>query len=101
MSLKKKFDAKKKACNVTFTLTEGIANSSHRVYLAGDFNDWNIESLPMEKLKNGDYAVTVNLEKGKEYQLKYLVEGLGWLNEKDADKHVLNKFQTENSVVVV
>ena len=101
MSLKKKFDAKKKACNVTFTLAEGIAATSNRVNLAGDFNDWNIESLPMEKLKSGDYSVTVNLEKGKEYQFKYLVEGLGWLNEKDADKQVLNKFQTENSVVVV
>ena len=65
MSLKKKFDAKKKACNVTFTLTEGIANSSHRVNLAGDFNDWDIENIPMKKLKGGEFSVSVNLKTAK------------------------------------
>jgi 1,4-alpha-glucan branching enzyme len=101
MSLKKQFDAKKKLCKVTFTLVENIADSSNRVNLVGDFNNWNIESIPMMRLKGGDYSVSINLEKGREYQFKYLVEGLGWLNEKEADKHVLNGFQTENSVVIV
>ena len=101
MSLKKQFNAKKHECKVTFTLVENIADSSNRVNLVGDFNNWNIESIPMERLKSGDYSVSINLEKGKEYQFKYLVEGLGWLNEKEADKHVVNLFQTENSVVIL
>jgi len=101
MSLKKQFNAKKHLCKVTFTLAENIADSSNRVNLVGDFNNWDIESIPMERLKDGDYSVSINLEKGKEYQFKYLVEGLGWLNEKEADKHVVNVFQTENSVVIV
>ena len=99
MSLKKQFDAKKQVCKVTFTLAKNITSSSNRVNLVGDFNNWNIESIPMERLKSGDYSVSINLEKGKEYQFKYLVEGLGWLNEKEADKHVLNNYQTENSVI--
>ena len=101
MSLKKQFDAKKHVCKVTFTLAKNITSSSNRVNLVGDFNNWDIESIPMERLKGGDYSISVNLEKGREYQFKYLVEGLGWLNEKEADKHVLNRFQTENSVVIV
>ena len=101
MSLKKQFDAKKKLWKVTFTLAENIVDSSNRVNLVGDFNDWNVESIPMKKVKNGDYAVTINLEKDMEYQFRYFVEGLGWLNEEGADKQVSNNYQTENSVVVV
>ena len=101
MSLKKQFDAKKHVCKVTFTLAEDMADSSNRVNLAGDFNNWDIESIPMKKLKNGDYSVSVNLKDGMEYQFRYLVEGLGWLNELEADKQVLNGFQTENSVVII
>ena len=101
MSLKKQFDAKKHVCKVTFTLAEDMANSSNQVNLAGDFNNWDIESIPMKKLKNGDYSVSVNLKDGMEYQFRYLVEGLGWLNEIEADKYVRNGFQTENSVVII
>jgi 1,4-alpha-glucan branching enzyme len=101
MSLKKQSDPKKHLCKVTFTLAEDIANSANRVNLAGDFNNWDVETIPMKKLKGGDYSVSINLEKGREYQFKYLVEGLGWLNEKEADKYVPNRFQTENSVVIV
>jgi 1,4-alpha-glucan branching enzyme len=101
MSLKKQFDEKKRVCKVTFTLAKDIANFANRINLAGDFNNWDIESIPMKKLKGGEFSVSIDLEKGREYQFKYLIDGLGWLNEKEADKHVLNGFQTENSVVVV
>jgi len=101
MSLKKQFDAKKHICRVTFTLDQNIANTTNGVNLAGDFNNWDIESIPMKKLKGGDYSVSLNLEKGQQYEFRYFVEGLGWLNEKDADKHVSNKFETENSVIII
>ena len=101
MSLKKHFDAKKHIYKVTFTLANDVANSSKRVNLVGDFNNWDIESTPMTKLKGGDYAVSIDLPEGKEYEFRYFSEGLGWLNEKEADKHVLNKYLTENSVVVL
>ena len=55
----------------------------------------------MKKLKGGEFSVSIDLEKGREYQFKYLIDGLGWLNEKEADRHVLNGFQTENSVIIV
>jgi len=101
MSLKKQYVKSKSVCKVTFTLAKDIANSANRVNLTGDFNNWDIESIPMKKLKGGEFSVSVDLEKGREYQFKYLIDGLGWLNEKEADKHVLNEFQTENSVVII
>jgi hypothetical protein len=43
----------------------------------------------------------LELEKGKEYQFRYVIDGKEWINEEQADKFVPNAFQTENSVVVV
>jgi len=101
MSVKKQFYEKKPVCKVTFKLTKDIVNSANRVNLAGDFNNWDAESIPMKKLKGGVYTVTVELPKGREYQFKYLIDGSSWVNEKEADKHVPNEFLTENSVVIL
>jgi 1,4-alpha-glucan branching enzyme len=101
MSLKKQIDAKKQVCKVTFTLTKAMANSANRANLAGDFNNWNIDSIPMKQLKGGEFSVSVDLKKGAEYQFKYLIDGSDWQNEIAADKYVTNRFQTENSVVIV
>ena len=59
------------------------------------------ELFPMKKLKGGEYSVSVDLQKGKEYQFKYIIDGKSWLNEKEADKYVVNEFQTKNSVVIL
>ena len=101
MSIKKQFDKNKPVCKVTFNLANSNTNNALRVNLAGDFNNWNIESIPMKKISNSGFSVSVDLKKGREYQFKYLVDGSTWLNETEADKHVTNIFQSENSVVVV
>lgn len=101
MSLKKQYNETKTLCKVTFILAKDIVHSANKVTLAGDFNNWDIESIPMKKLKSGEFSVSVDLKKGKEYEFKYLINGKAWLNETEADKLVPNKFQTENSVVIV
>jgi len=101
MSLKKLFYEKKPVCKVTFKLDKNIAVSANRVNLAGDFNNWDMESIPMKKLKGGEFAVSVDLQKGREYQFKYIIDGCSWLNETEADKNVPNRYQTENSVVII
>jgi hypothetical protein len=55
----------------------------------------------MKRIRGGEYAVTVLLPKGREYQFKYLIDGNSWVNENEADKLVPNEFQTENSVVII
>ena len=101
MSLKKEPANKDLLCKVTFSLDKKDVHTAFRVNLTGEFNNWDTESIPMVKGKHGDYSVTVNLKKGKEYEFKYLIDGCGWLNEKDADKYVSNEFMNENSVVIV
>jgi 1,4-alpha-glucan branching enzyme len=101
MSLRKQFYEKKPACKVTFKLTKELVNSAKRVNLAGDFNNWDPNSIPMKHLKGGEYSVAIELPKGREYQFKYIIDGNEWVVEKEADKIVLNEFHTENSVVVL
>jgi 1,4-alpha-glucan branching enzyme len=101
MSIKKQSIKTKPECKVTFILAKEIASSVERANLVGDFNDWDIESIPMKRLKNGELSVTVNLATGREYQFKYLLDSKQWINDKEADKYVPNVFQSENSVVVV
>jgi 1,4-alpha-glucan branching enzyme len=101
MSIQKKFDKKKPECKVTFKLAEDIAGFANKANLTGDFNGWDIESIPMKKIKDGGFSVSIDLKKGAEYQFKYLVDGHSWLTESEADKQVINEYQGENSVVVV
>jgi len=101
MSLKKTYSEKKPSCRVTFKLTKVDAGNASRVNLAGDFNDWDRESIPMKMLKNGDFSVSLDLEKGKEYEFRYLIDGSAWINDNEADNYVSNEFFSENSVVAV
>jgi 1,4-alpha-glucan branching enzyme len=101
MSLKKTYSEKKPSCRVTFKLPKADADHARKVTLAGDFNHWDREATPMKMLKNGDFSVSVNLEKGKEYQFRYLLDGTTWVNDNEADRYVPNEFNSENSVIMV
>ncbi|MBN2484631.1 MAG: isoamylase early set domain-containing protein [Bacteroidales bacterium] len=101
MSLKKTYSEKKPECKVTFKLESDKINGAAQVNLAGEFNSWNEHDTPMKQLKNGDFSVTLTLEKGKEYQYKYLINSKEWINDPEADKYLPNAFQGDNSVVVV
>ena len=101
MSLTKKFLKSKPVCKVTFKVpAEMVPNASH-VAVVGEFNDWNEEGIQLKALKNGSFSGTVDLEKGREYQFRYLIDGSSWENDDEADKYVPTPFGTENSVVVV
>jgi len=101
MSLKKTYSEKKPTCRVTFKLSKEDAGKAKKVNLAGDFNGWDKKSTPLKMLKNGDFSVSIDLEKGKEYQFRYLLDGSAWINDNAADRYVPNDFYSENSVVTV
>ena len=74
------------------------AGSAKKVCLAGDFNKWNEESHPMEKI--GDFwHLTLQLLPG-EYRFKYLIDGF-WHNDLEAHKYAPNAWGSDDSVVVV
>jgi 1,4-alpha-glucan branching enzyme len=101
MSLKKQYSKTKPVCKVIFKLDKEVSASIKKANLAGDFNKWDMNSIPMKESKTGEYTVSLELEKGREYQFRYLLDHEKWINEDHADKHVPNAFQGQNSVVIV
>lgn len=88
-------------CRVTFRLPAQAVDGAERVSVAGDFNGWDEDGIILKKLKSGDFSVSVDLEPGKEYRFRYLVDGARWENDWNADKYLPNPHGSEDSVVVV
>lgn len=102
MSIKKKPLKTKPVCKVTFKVPKSIANGAKHIFVTGDFNDWDRGAHPMKTLKSGDFTTTVNLQNGREYQFRYLIDGDKWENDPEADKYVTNPLgNATNSVVVI
>ena len=102
MSLKKKYLKSKPVCKVTFELPVKAAPTAMTVHLVGDFNAWNKTSMPLTKRKTGVFNVTVDLEAGREYAFRYLIDGQTWENDWEADKYAASEYPgVENSVAVI
>jgi len=102
MSLKKQFMKSKPICKVTFHLSKEAVAQAKKVALVGDFNEWNPSATPMKKQKDGGFSVTLNLEQGREYQFRYLLDDTIWENDWCADKYVPSAVgDADNSVVVL
>jgi hypothetical protein len=89
------------SCMVTFRLPKEAVPDAEKVTLAGDFNNWDTESIVMKKLKNGDFAVTLKLKAGRAYRFRYLINGERWENDWHADRYDPNPFGWHDSVVIV
>jgi 1,4-alpha-glucan branching enzyme len=100
--IKKEYLKSRKVCKVTFRLPKFAATDAKSVCIVGDFNNWNIRANPMKKLKNGNYTITLELEAGREYQFRYLIDECKWENDWNADKYVRSPYgDSDNSVIVV
>lgn len=102
MAFKKQYLKSKAVCKVTFKLSKKEAHAADSVRLVGDFNEWDMTSSPMKKLKNGDFTTTVNLAKDSQYQFRYLLDDKIWENDWEADAYVPSPVSiADNSVVQV
>jgi 1,4-alpha-glucan branching enzyme len=102
MSLTKQYLKSKPVCKVTFRVPAEAARDANSVHIVGDFNSWDIYAIPLQKLRDGTFKVTLELESNREYQFRYLINEENWENDWDADKYVPTPFgNSENSVVVV
>jgi 1,4-alpha-glucan branching enzyme len=102
MSIRKQYLKNKTICRVTFSLSKEEAGSAEAVHLVGEFNNWSLMATPMQKYKNGNFSITLDLEKAREYQFKYLLDGQNWVNDPAPDTLTpVPELNTENSVAVV
>ena len=102
MSIKKQFLKSKPVCKVTFRIPNSMGNSVAKANVVGEFNGWSVSANPMKRLKSGGFTATIDLEKDREYQFRYLLEGRQWENDPEADKFAPTPYQDAlNSVIVV
>jgi len=101
MSIKKQVLKNKNVAKITFNLNKEEVGTAEKIAILGDFNNWNPESNQMEKLKNGNFKTLIELETGKEYQFRYLIDNQNWLNDIEADKLVENNITSDSNAVLI
>lgn len=85
---------KKKLTSTEFTIS---APQAEKVYLAGDFNDWNPSEFSMRKFKNGQCKKKVKLKPGR-YEYQFVVDG-NWEADPQNPERTPTPFGSENSVI--
>lgn len=70
-----------------------------QVCVAGTFNDWDTESMPLKKNKEGNWSSAVNLAPGR-YEYNFFVDG-EWTSDPTCSESVGNAFGTSNCVINV
>ncbi|MBN2688967.1 MAG: isoamylase early set domain-containing protein [Deltaproteobacteria bacterium] len=102
MILKKQYLKTKPICKVTFGIPSEVTFNAQTAHLVGEFNGWDITATPMKKLKDGSFTVTMDLETGRAYQFRYLVDRTQWENAWNADRYMPTPFgDSTNSVIVL
>ncbi len=94
---KAQLKTKKGVCKVTFELPKDV--EAQTASLVGDFNNWDPHATPMKRKRDGGFSIAVNLESGKQYRFRYLLDNARWENDWKADAYLPNSFGTEDSIV--
>tara|TARA_R110002126_G_scaffold15185_12_gene62535 strand:- start:10560 stop:10868 length:309 start_codon:yes stop_codon:yes gene_type:complete len=100
MSITKQYLKTKPGCKVTFKLTAEQLADAQSVALLGEFNDWDPAALLMKKSKSGDFSASLTLEKDREYQFRYLVNGGTWVNDDAADAYLPSPLSYDHNSVI-
>lgn len=69
-----------------------------RIFLVGDFNEWNTTVSPFIQSRDGVWRVMLDLPAGRDYEFRYLVDG-DWQTDFHADGWTVNEYGSQNSVV--
>ena len=102
MSIKKQLLKSKPVCKVSFKLSKDQVTGAAKASLVGSFNDWNETATPMNALKDGSFSASLDLETGKNYEFRYLLDGKIWINDEAADSYQESGFgDAQNSVIIL
>lgn len=69
------------------------------VFVAGSFNDWHPQAIPMKQRDGGSWTVEIPLEPGC-HEYRFVVDGR-WRDDPRAERTVKNPFGGVNGVIEV
>jgi 1,4-alpha-glucan branching enzyme len=96
MKKKSSEESKPKTKKVQFNLH---ALEAERVFLAGDFNNWDVDNLPMKNAKKGTWEASFTLPPGR-YEYRFWVDEV-WYDDPNAQERVENPFGSQNCVRII
>ena len=96
MKIKKKKEEKPKEKKIEFVF---YAPEAMQVFLTGDFNNWDTQSLPMKKDKDGTWKAKIKLAPGR-YEYKLFANN-AWVEDLPCAELSSNPFGTQNFVTWV
>ena len=76
------------------------AASASRVTIVGDFNDWDPEASPLQRMGKGVWTITIPLAPGR-YQYTFVVDGTSWEADPGAPRTLEDDFGRPNSIITV
>jgi 1,4-alpha-glucan branching enzyme len=85
------------SATVTFTLDPDVNATSASI--CGDWNGWSSKADVMEPSPSGGFTLDLDLESGRSYRFRYLLDGHRWENDWAADAYVPNEFGGDDSMV--
>ena len=88
--------SKSKTKKIEFKL---YSPEAQRVALAGDFNNWDVDNLPMRRDHRGTWEASFTLPPGK-YEYRFWVDGV-WHDDPNAHERVENPFGSQNCLRIV
>jgi 1,4-alpha-glucan branching enzyme len=83
--------------SVTFTLDPRVGAQTAAV--CGEWNDWSASADVMRRDAEGGFSLIVDLEAGRAYRFRYLLDDQRWENDWAADAYLPNSFGGDDSVV--
>ena len=86
--------AAKGKARVTFTVDPRAG--ARTAVVCGEWNDWSADAGVMHRDAGGGFSVTVDLDAGRAYRFRYLLDGQRWDNDWAADAYVRNDFGGDN-----
>ena len=82
--------------SVIFTLPAAV--DAGQAPVCGEWNDWSPDANVMDVVEDG-FSLTIELEVGRTYRFRYLLDGQRWENDWHADFYVPNGYGGDDSVV--
>lgn len=73
------------------------APAAEKVFLMGDFNNWDPKAHPMKNDGNGFWTKSLFIPSGK-YEYKFIIDG-NWIEDPENTQTCPNCFGTLNSVL--
>ncbi len=89
--------------NIIFTLPAEALEGAHEAVILGDFNNWTpAKEFELKRQKNGSYKAIVQLEEGKTYQYRFLLDDGRWVNDYHAQNYEpVSGYHVDNCVITV